>query len=209
MEARNAFREALKNYQEALTFTELLTKSPSRDLLELELRQSVVSMLQITGGYSNPKTIDATEEAVALAEKSGNLQRLVSLTISRCMSVLGSGNLPLTIALADQAVNLALRGGTHGDLAFTHTIQIMARYRCGDLAGVERHFADGLEFFGDPDFRQVPGMAVAAFGVGSYNAWTLGRAELASERQSQMMRIAETPYDVAMSAQVAAQLLIY
>jgi len=74
---------------------------------------------------------------------------------------------------------------------------------------VERHFADGLEFFGDPDFRQVPGMAVAAFGVGSYNAWTLGRADLASERQSQMMRIAETPYDVAVSAQVTAQLLIY
>lgn len=47
-EARNAFREALKNYQEAVALIELLPQSPERDLRELELRQSVVWMLQIT-----------------------------------------------------------------------------------------------------------------------------------------------------------------
>lgn len=153
--------------------------------------------------------MEATEWAVALAEKSGNLGQLVSLTISKCVSVVVSGDLPLATALADQALDLALRGGTRGDLAFAHTLHILGRYRCGDLVGVEQHFADGLKFFGDPGFRQFPGLAVAAFGVGSYTAWALGRAGVASERQSQMMKIAETPYDVAMSAQVVAQLLIY
>ena len=44
-EARNAFREALESYQQALALLNLLPESPERDLRELELRQSVVRML--------------------------------------------------------------------------------------------------------------------------------------------------------------------
>ena len=61
----------------------LLPESPERDLRELELRQSVVRMLQVTRGYAAPETIDATERAAALAEKSGNLTQLVNWMISR------------------------------------------------------------------------------------------------------------------------------
>ena len=44
-EARNAFKEALESYQQALALLNLLPESPERDLRELELRQSVVRML--------------------------------------------------------------------------------------------------------------------------------------------------------------------
>jgi predicted ATPase len=44
-EARNAFREALEDYQQALGLLKLLPRSRERDLRELELRQSVVMML--------------------------------------------------------------------------------------------------------------------------------------------------------------------
>jgi predicted ATPase len=49
-EVRNAFREALQSYQEALRLVEQLTESGERDIRELELRKSVVSMLLVTEG---------------------------------------------------------------------------------------------------------------------------------------------------------------
>ena len=70
-QARNAFREALESYQQAMALLNLLPESPERDLRELELRHSVVRMLMVTRGYAAPETIEATERAVALAEKSG------------------------------------------------------------------------------------------------------------------------------------------
>ena len=62
-EARNAFSEALESYQQAVALLNLLPESPERDLRELELRQSVVSMLHVTRGYAAPETIDAIERA--------------------------------------------------------------------------------------------------------------------------------------------------
>ncbi len=79
----------------------------------------------------------------------------------------------------------------------------------GDLAGVERHFAAGLEFFDDPGFRQYPGAAaVSTFGYVSSNAWIQGRPDVARERIAQMMAAVNgnNPYDVAMSWLFAALL---
>jgi class 3 adenylate cyclase/ribosomal protein L40E len=49
-EARNAFAEALESYQQVLVLLTLLPKSAERDIRELELRQSVFSMLFVTRG---------------------------------------------------------------------------------------------------------------------------------------------------------------
>ena len=77
-EARNAFREALESYQQAMALLTLLPESPERDLRELELRELVVQMLNVTRGYAAPETREATERAAVLAEKSGNLTQLVA-----------------------------------------------------------------------------------------------------------------------------------
>ena len=66
--ARNAFREALESYQQALALLNLLPESAERDNRELELRQSAYSMLAITRGYAAPETTEA--RAIPLAERS-------------------------------------------------------------------------------------------------------------------------------------------
>jgi predicted ATPase len=58
-QARTAFCEALESYQQALALLNLLPESSERDLRELEFRQSVVQMLQVTRGHSAPETTDA------------------------------------------------------------------------------------------------------------------------------------------------------
>jgi hypothetical protein len=108
-EARNAFREALEDYQQPLGLLNLLPQSSERDLRELELRQSVVMMFSVARGYGAHDMIEATEYAAALAEKSGNLAQLANWISARSFTAFASGDLRVASALADQALELAVR----------------------------------------------------------------------------------------------------
>ena len=121
--ARNAFREALEGYQQAATVLNLLPQSAERDDRELELRQSVVSMLSITKGYAAPETIEATERATALAERSGNFKQLANWLTQRGSALLVSSELSAAGALADQALELAIRQGDPMNLGPIHQLQ--------------------------------------------------------------------------------------
>jgi len=189
-----------------------LSESPERDLHELELRQSVVRMLYITKGYSASETIEAAQRAAKAAEKSGNLRQLLNLMIATGVNALSSGDLLAAAAQADQALELALREGSSVSLlGRVHTLQMMIRYHRADLAGVEEHCARGRAFFEEPSYKQVPGGTPAALGTASWNAWTLGRADLARERAEQMMAGAHrnNPYEMAFLGHFDAQLRVW
>jgi class 3 adenylate cyclase/tetratricopeptide (TPR) repeat protein len=209
-EARNAFSEALESYQQAVVLLNLLPESPERDLRELELRQSVHGMLWLARGPSEPETIDATERAASLAEKSGNLAQLIKTMITRGNTALDSGDLPAAGTLADQALELALREGSPTNLGGAHALQMMARYYLGDLDSAEKHFTAGLTFF-DLGFRQAPGAPVGRFGFPSLIAWMLGRADVARERMARAIAaaIGNNPFDVAHSGYWAVRLHVY
>ena len=211
-EARSAFAEALKNYQQALEILNLLARSPERDLRELQLRQSIVSMLQVTRGWAASETVEAAERTATLAEKSGNLAQFGNSVAARSFTAWISGDLPMAGALADQALELALRERNPTILAFRYMLQLIVRYWRGDLAGAEHHFTTGLKLFDDPGFRQARiGSAVAAFAYGSFSAWTLGRANLARERMAQMRAAANrnNPHDLAFAGHHGATLLVF
>jgi tetratricopeptide (TPR) repeat protein len=175
-EVRNAFVEALENYERAVSLISVLPESPERDLRELELRQSAFVVLRLTKGFSAPEVIGAAERAEALAEKSGNLAQLADWVRSRCLPALIAGDVPSAATFADQALELALREGAPTRLAHVYTLQMLTHYHGGDFAGAEEAFTAGLKFFDDPDFRQSPrGGTVVAFGIASWNAWVLGR----------------------------------
>jgi class 3 adenylate cyclase/tetratricopeptide (TPR) repeat protein len=199
-EARNAFWEALENYQQALALLNRLPESPERDIRELEIRQSIVSMLNVTRGFGAPETNDATERAAALAEKSGNLTRLVRSVSSKSITALFLGDLSTAGALADQALEFAIREGGPTILGNVHGLQSTTRYYLGDFAGAEKHFTAALEFFDASGFRDQHGGTVAGwFGFASLNAWYLGRFDVARERVVQMMATVNesNPWEVA------------
>ena len=209
-ESRNAFREALESYHHALAVLNLLPQSPERDLRELQLMQCVILMLWITRGHSAPESIEANQRAATLAEKSGNLSQLGIWVMARCLGAFGSGDLPTAGMLADQAFDLAVREGSAFSLAGVHALQILTRFWRGDLAGVEQRFEAGLKFFDDAGFRQLPsGGAAAAFAYASWNAWMLGRADVARERIAQMATtIGNNLFEVALSRSLGAHLRV-
>jgi tetratricopeptide (TPR) repeat protein len=187
-ETRNAFSEALESYQQALTLFNLLPASSERDLRELEFRQSVVRMLWITKGYFATETIDATERAGSLAETSGNLAQFIDVMVSRGVTAWVSGDLAAASTLADHALTLALREGSPASLAFVYGLQTETRYSRGDLDGAERNFIAGLKYFNDPGLKRYPAAAIGTFGIASWNAWTLGRFDVARGRMAEMMK---------------------
>jgi len=66
------------------------------------------------------------------------------------MSALISGDMRMTLTLADRALELALREGSPDSLLLAHSLQVQARQLRGDLAGAEKHFAAEMELAGDP-----------------------------------------------------------
>jgi tetratricopeptide (TPR) repeat protein len=210
--ANHASREALESFQQAITLLNTLPASPERDLRELKLAHPLLRMLQITKGWGAPGTVEATERATKLAEKSGDRIELAYWLTSRCLTVFFAGDFPAAVALADQALELAHLHGQPMVLAGVHTLQLMARYQLGDLVGAENHFTTGLRFFDDSGFRQRPTSgSVPAFGNGSWTAWTLGRSDVARTREAEMIELAKAngPYDVAHAGYHAACLHLY
>jgi class 3 adenylate cyclase/tetratricopeptide (TPR) repeat protein len=208
-EARYAFREASVSYQKAVALLNLLPESGERDLRELELTHSIVRVLIFTRGYSAPETIHAIERGAALAEQSGNFKQLTDLLISRGGMMVVSGALVAASAVADRALELALREGSPMSLGRAYTLQVTTRCFRGDLAGAEQHFTAGLKFFYYPGLRGIPLGSVTAFGNASSTAWTQGRADVARQREVQMMAAANTnPYGIGFSAFFAAELRV-
>jgi tetratricopeptide (TPR) repeat protein len=206
-EARNAFTEALESYRHAIALLKLLPESPERDLRELELATSIVRTLLFSARYTEPETIDAIEQASVLAEKSGSLKQLVDLMIPRAFAYTLGGNFQAGAAFADRVLELALREGTAGNIGRAHGLQMVVRFLVGDLTGAEERFMAGLKFFEDPDFMRLPLGPMVAFGHASWNAWTLGRANVAREREARVMTAGNTnPYGRAWSAWFSAAL---
>jgi tetratricopeptide (TPR) repeat protein len=205
--------EAERHYATAFELLgKQLPESPERDRRELKLRQSALSMLGALKGYAAAETIQATEQAISLAEKSGDVVQLVNWLTSRGSNLLISGELIAAGATLDQAHELAQRHGVQ-EVGRIHRIQILTRYWRGDLIGSERHFAAGLASFGDPLVCQSRSIndAVNALAFGSFNAWVLGRADVARQREAQMIAVANrgSPFEVANAGYCAARLELY
>jgi class 3 adenylate cyclase/tetratricopeptide (TPR) repeat protein len=203
-ESRNAFNEALESYRQALALIALLPESSERDSRELEFRLFTSNMLWITKGWASREAVDATERAAALAERSGNLKQLINLLLTKGANAHSSGDSSAADALADRALDLARREGNPIRIGIAHTLQVMARHFRGDLAGAEEYYTAGLKFFDDPGFRKTREPRIATFAYASWNAWMLGRADVARERMARMIVNEDNPYEVAHSEYYAA-----
>jgi tetratricopeptide (TPR) repeat protein len=210
-ESRAALSEAQEFYEPALSLVSRLPESPDRNLRELELRQALVRVLQIRKGYSDWETVAANGQVAMLAEKSGNPVQLITQIIASCNAAIASGDFGTAEALADQALEPAAREGSSATLGLAHGLQVITHYWPGHFAKVEKHLAEGIAAFEDPAFAQFPGVAIGALGFAAWNAWTIGRADLARQRVARMMAISDVnnAFDAAFSHVQAANLQIF
>jgi tetratricopeptide (TPR) repeat protein len=210
-ETRNAFEEALGDYDRALAVVNTVPESAERNSHELELRRSIIALLHVTKGYAAPDTVEAVESAIALAETSGDVKTLVSLLASRGSTLTIGGDLKAASRILDRALELALRQPTPTNLALVHMQQNLVRFHRGDLTGAEEHFEAWVLLFEDPTVKQTLNLAVNALHFGSCTAWLLGHVEAANERHRRMLAVAKTggAFEVANSEYCAALYMIF
>jgi DNA-binding winged helix-turn-helix (wHTH) protein/tetratricopeptide (TPR) repeat protein len=210
---RSAVFEAERHYTAAFELLhKQLPESPERDRRELELMLSALQMLCAMKGYSAPETIQAIEQAIVVAEKSGNVKQVVNLVSGRASTLLITGDLVAADTTLDQVHELAQRHGVQ-EVGEVHRIQILTRYWRGDFIGSERHFVAWLASFGDPLVcrSRFINDAVNALAFASFNAWVLGRPDVARERQAQMIAVANrgSPFEIANAGYCASRLELY
>ncbi len=203
-----AHAEAVSYLTQALDPLPQLSESAERVRQELDLGHLLVEMLRVTKGFAAPETIAATERVAALAEESGTLAETIDSVVQRWAIAANTGDFAAASVLADQALDLAVREGSATRLGVAHQLHIATHLYRGDLANAEEHFTAGRAFFHDPGFRELPVRAMGAFGFASFNAWALGRADVARDRMAQALAVADpnNPFDVAFSEQFAANL---
>ena len=148
----------------------------------------------------SPETIDATERAAALAEKSGNLTQLLNWVTSRSLIALDAGDLPAAIALADQALELALREGSPTSLGLAHALQIINALLAWRPRGRREAFHGRAQVFRRPRLQAIPRSSRGgSLCMASWNAWLQGRSRCCPRAKAQMMATvnANNPYDLA------------
>jgi tetratricopeptide (TPR) repeat protein len=206
---RSAFTEGLENCYRALELLDRLPQSSERDLRELRLRERAFPMVWWITGPSSPDTMQALQRTIAVAERSGNLASLIGLLNLAGMSALiSSDDMRMILTLADRALELALREGGPASLLFANSLQIQARFVCGDLGGVEKYFVAEMELANDPTvIRKWSMILFQDFGVAGLNAWILGRPDLARQRIAEMIATtnANNPYELAFSRLLTAE----
>jgi tetratricopeptide (TPR) repeat protein len=208
--AKRAYREAEQYYGEALRLLQELPESPEPSSRELDLRQAMLGVFRVTKGYAAPETMAATQLVTKLTEKSGDIRRLSQSAGAQFLDAVHAGNLSAAAGFADKALDSALRSGSVPLVAAAYGFEVIARYHSGDLFGVERDFSAWLQVCDDPEYEQLVEAKIATFAIAGRNAWMLGRANLAREREVSMMTAARgwNPYRAAMSSCRAAQLLV-
>jgi tetratricopeptide (TPR) repeat protein len=197
---RSAFAEAQAQLQQGLEWIKKLAESPERDGRELELASTLVQVLFLTRGYTEPKMRAASERACDLAEKTGNLAQMVAQVFGIWLNVLFVGPYSAASPLADRIVDLAQREGSPASFGFACRSQVGTSFFRGDLAGAEEHFARWSGFLDADGFRQVPGTVVGAICIAGFCAGALGRADSARERIAQAIAFARdsnNPFELA------------
>jgi class 3 adenylate cyclase/tetratricopeptide (TPR) repeat protein len=191
-QGRSAFQEALENYQQALGLLVGLPESPERDSREVTFRICILQMLQITKGWSSHEAADAAKQVSALAERSGDLEPLAESLARQAFAAWIASDLSAALDLADRAHQLRVRLRNAHGLARSHMMEVMVRYWLGDFVAADQYFEGGVPFFDEPGFLANPiGTAVAAFGYGSYVAWSIGRPDVARQRLDKMRAVTD------------------
>jgi len=208
-EARYAFVEAEQSFQHALALLNRLPESPERDASELDLTRGIVQILHVTRGWGAPEVRKAAARIQQLAEKSGELGPLIQSVANNSLNAWIYGDLPAAATLADKLLELADRASNPTLIATSHTLQLVIRFYQGDVSGAEKHFASVLKFFDDRGIRRNSHNPIlASFAHASFNAWMMGRADMARERMAEASAAVRpaNPLDLPRSNQYAAWL---
>jgi len=179
--ARNAFIEGREAYRHALEILATMPASLERDAAELELLIAINQIIWATKGYNTPDSAGINARARELAEKIGNLGRLVQQLYGAWTASIVAGTYASSIALSDQLLDAAQRDGSELSLGLAANAQFVTPQFRGEFIEAEKRLAWGEPYLAAPGLSQffAAGWTIS---IAGWNAWILGRPDQARAR---------------------------
>jgi len=207
---RGAFAEARESFRQVLTALNLLPASSDRDFRQVKALSALTGMLQVTKGYSAPETVEVLTRSLALAEKIGSIEEMVSLTAGVWLAASNAGDYETAVQVAKEVLSLAEREGSADSLAIGRSIQLATHYHLGNLVGVEENFDLGRPYFDSPRFKRLSfGGRASTLALAAFNAWIMGFADTARGRIKLAMGDDTNFYEAAWAQLHASELNIF
>lgn len=206
---QRAFIEAEHALQRAVALVDALGSALDDDGLALELQGALVSVLQVTHGYSATTTVQASERAEALVQRSGDMAAQMENALGAWMAASSAGNYDEATPRAARLVSLAKAAGSGLWQAVAHMAELTSRYRVGDLAGAEHAFTQGAQHFELAEFRGRPGALCQTYGNAGIIARIRGDVAGAQARLEQTLAQSgpgAPPYEMAFGSFMAGTL---
>jgi class 3 adenylate cyclase len=173
---RHAYAEAIRRLRDGLVRIAKLPASFERDGRELEMLNALLRAMWVSVAFDARAHLEVLERAATLAEKTGNLGRLVALLSMRRIQFMRSGDYLSAAALAPRVLELARQEGSPASFANAYNGMLETYFYAGDLAGVEVQFALWEKFKANSWWPSV------ALGIAAICAWMMGRVPLARHR---------------------------
>ncbi|MEM9668199.1 MAG: adenylate/guanylate cyclase domain-containing protein [Pseudomonadota bacterium] len=186
-----AYREAADAYEQAI---DNIAKCPPDLRLddEVSLWQSYVNALQISRGYSAPRTQEAMRQARKLVDQTNDPERQFTHTAGEWMAASSAADYLVAEKLANRLSTLAEQTRSPDKLATAKMILMTSRYRIGNLRGADKTFRSGIKYFRNESYMQRPGAVAQLYGNAAINAWIMGEVEEAQKRIRPVVDLAET-----------------
>ncbi len=201
---RSAFAEAVPTFRKAIERLKTLPETPERDERELQLGIGFGMVVHATKGSASAESVALVARNHVLAEKSGNLQKLLERRFANFAGAFMAGNWIQAGPIADELLTIAERGDADEAVAgnrrrMAHYAQFLNHYYRGNIVGAEEHYAgwkslvrfkNGLE-----RYRIVPALA-----HGSICARHDGRSDLGRQRIAEAhahARETQDPWEIA------------
>ena len=204
---RRAYREAEQHYREAIAALQTLPESTDRDSRELTLQVALGDVMQWTRGWSAAETIEAYTRGREVAERSGRADS-INILAELCTGATLRGEQRAALALADQMLEIARRGGSTLAFITAQHAQAFPRHILGDLIGARQLYSKVMEYYREEDFsdKALPEGVSARIFAGD-TEWYLGypdRAVRLAEEALSIARRQKNPFATAFALSVGS-----
>jgi class 3 adenylate cyclase/tetratricopeptide (TPR) repeat protein len=198
--ARSAFVEAADAFRRARTTLLTLPETPDRDHQELTLGSTFASVLHTLEGSASAEAIELFARNDVLAERSGNMVRVLSDRFNIFVQAFMQANWGHAAALAVQLSALSDRAAQGNDpkasnlgVRLSEYSQFIVNYYRGNFIRAEEHF---LRWDAAPAAGKERNRVSPCYAQASNCAYYLGRADLGRERARKAIEHAREHQDL-------------
>jgi len=194
-EARNAFKEALESYQQALALLRTLADTPGRIHQELTLQTALGLALVMTKGLGAREVREAYDHARKLCEQVGDTPQIFPVLDGLCNFYIQREEMQTAQELAEQTLNLAEKQNDPQRRIAAHRTLVSTSFWRGAFVEAHQHCERIVALYKSESYQSLAPVygldpVVVSLSIGAWALWYLGYPDKALKRSEDTLALA-------------------